>query len=104
MRSSAFVKTVNDVQFEDGAIKSWSADRPSEVLEIVRLPVKVLMALISVPAQILSLKVDVSSKEKSLADAQKAEMEAAERLRALKACVEASAKQSDASALTCFAQ
>jgi hypothetical protein len=87
MNSAIFVRTVNDVQFTDGSISSWSAERPSEALEIVRLPVKVLTAVVSVPAQLLSLRVDYSSKEKSLADAQQAEIASADRLRLLKACL-----------------
>lgn len=88
MQSSAFVKTVDDVQFTDGMISSWSPDRPSEVVEVVRLPVKVLTAIISVPAQILSLRVDYSTKDKSLAESQLTQIKASESLRLLKSCLE----------------
>ena len=47
MRSSAFVKTVNDVAFDNGTIVSWHAVRPSEVAEVVRLPVRILKAVVS---------------------------------------------------------
>lgn len=87
MKSSAFVRTVNDVQFEEGAIKSWNATRPSEALEFVRLPVKILKSVLEVPATIFSLRIDVNSKEKALADSQRAEIEAAARLRDLKDCI-----------------
>jgi hypothetical protein len=85
--SSAFVKTVDDVTFIDGVVASWSPDRPSEVLEIVRLPMKVAMAIISVPAQLISLKVDYSSKAKSLAEAQAAEVGAQRSLIKLRNCL-----------------
>lgn len=88
MNSSAFVKTVDDVQFADGSISSWSAERPSEVLEVVRLPVRILTAIVSVPAQLLSLRVDYSSKAKSLAENQRLEMQMAEKLAQTKLCVE----------------
>lgn len=101
MRSSAFVKTVDDVTFSNGSITSWNASRPSEVLEVVRLPVKVLTSIISVPAQIFSLRVNVSDKEKALAASQQAQMEAQQRLATLKACV-SSAERSGSSAETCF--
>jgi hypothetical protein len=101
LNSSAFVKTVDDVQFADGAISSWSAERPSEVLEVVRLPVKILTALISVPAQLLSLRVDYSSKAKSLAESQRLEIETAEKLARLRDCVSL-AEQDDRPSTDCF--
>jgi hypothetical protein len=87
MNSSAFVKTTDDVQFVDGSLTSWSTDRPSEVLEVVRLPVKIATALVSVPAQLLSVKVDYSSKAKSLAEAQQAQIETQLKLQKLKLCL-----------------
>jgi|GEM_PF-2170120 len=66
-RSSAFVRTVDDVEFVNGEIKSWSTDRPSELLEVVRLPVKILKSVVSIPAEILSIKVDYSSDANQLA-------------------------------------
>ncbi len=101
MRSSAFVKTVNDVTFVDGSVSSWTADRPSEVLEIVRLPVRVLTALISVPAQILSLRVDYSSKQEAFAAYQRKEIERDARNVELLACIRRSEADGTA-ASACF--
>jgi hypothetical protein len=84
---SAFVKTVDDVVFSDGVITSWSPERPSEVLEVVRLPIKVATAMISVPAQILSLRVEYSSKAKALADQQAAEIASTKTLSKLQKCL-----------------
>lgn len=98
MRSSAFVKTVNDVQFEDGVIKSWSAERPSEVLEIVRLPVKILTAIVSVPAQLLSVKVNYSTQDKALIEGQQAQIKAQQNLNILKACLKAAGTDETAQA------
>ena len=102
MNSAAFVKTVNDVQFADGAITSWSAERPSEVLEVVRLPVKIATAIISVPAQILSLKIDYSTKDRSLLEAQRLQMQARENWRQLNECLQAAGDNAPA-AKACFA-
>lgn len=88
MRSSAFVRTVNDVTFSNGSITSWNATRPSEALEVVRLPVRVLTSIISVPAQILSLRVNVSDKDKALAVSQQGQIAARLKLEALKSCIE----------------
>jgi hypothetical protein len=87
MNSSAFVKTVNDVQFTDGMLTSWTADRPSEVLEVVRLPVKIATAIISVPAQLLSLRVNYSSQDKALLEAQQAQIAAEAKLQAYMLCL-----------------
>ena len=88
MNSSAFVKTVDDVQFADGAVTSWSTDRPSEVLEVVRLPVKIATAVIQAPAQLLSLRVDYSSKDKALVEAQQADIVARQQMLQLRQCLD----------------
>jgi len=103
MRSSAFVKTVDDVTFSDGSITAWNATRPSEALEVVRLPVRILTAIISVPAQIFSLRVDLSDKTKALAASQQAQISAQEKLTALKACL-AIAERDGSGADACLAE
>jgi len=85
--ASAFVKTVDDVVFSDGVITSWSRERPSEVLWALSIPVKVATAMISVPAQILSLRVEYSSKAKALADQQVAEIASTKTLSKLQKCL-----------------
>jgi multidrug efflux pump subunit AcrA (membrane-fusion protein) len=102
MRSSAFVKTVDDVTFSNGSITSWNASRPSEVFEVVRLPVRILTAIISVPAQILSLRVNLSDKDKALAASQQAQIAAQSELAALKSCL-ASAERDGTNTESCFA-
>jgi hypothetical protein len=57
------------------------------VLEVVRLPVKIATAIISVPAQLLSLRVDYSSHAKALADQQAAEITSAKTLSKLQKCL-----------------
>jgi len=101
MNSSAFVRTVNDVRFTDGSITSWTAERPSEALEIVRLPVKVLTALVSVPAQLLSVQVDISSRERTLIENQRLQMEQQQRLEILRECI-AAAERNETSSLPCI--
>ena len=100
--SSAFVKTVDDVTFVDGAIASWDPTRPSEILEVVRIPFKVVSAMVSVPTQFLKLKFDYSSQAKGTAAAQVAEIAAQRDLVKLKACIDAAG--ADSAALNaCFA-
>lgn len=101
MRSSAFVKTVDDVTFENGTITGWTNNRPSEALEIVRLPVKILRSVISVPAEILSLKIDYSSKEESYAAQQALLISQDIKNQSLLKCLD-QAGESDALALACL--
>ncbi|MGQ7828944.1 hypothetical protein [Altererythrobacter sp. Z27] len=102
MRSSAFVKTTNDVLFENGMITSWTANRPSEVLEVVRLPVRIAKSIVSVPAEIFQLRVNLSDQQKGLAESQKAQIEAQARLLEIKTCV-TTAGEDNTAALACFA-
>ncbi|MFC3711181.1 hypothetical protein ACFOMD_01270 [Sphingoaurantiacus capsulatus] len=101
MRSSAFVKTVDDVVFDNGMLTSWNANRPSEVLEVVRLPVRILKAIISVPAEIFRLRIDLSDQQKGLAASQQAQIAAQAELAEIQACVETAGNDKDA-AMACF--
>ncbi len=109
IKSAAFVKTINDVTFENGLIKSWDTDRPSEALEAVRLPVRMIKAFISIPADILQLKIDLSTKDKSLAEMQAAQIKANEALIKLQTCISQVEKlnndalpDNDEDPMTCF--
>lgn len=101
MRSSAFVKTVDDVVFDNGMLVSWNASRPSEILEIVRLPVKILKSVVSVPAEIVRLRIDLSDQQKGLAASQQAQIAAQAKLAKIQACVEAAGPDKDV-AMACF--
>lgn len=57
-------------EFTDGMLVAHAEERPSEALQIVSIPYQVIKAAISIPAEIISLKVDFSSKEAALVDAQ----------------------------------
>lgn len=100
-RSSAFVKTTDEVVFVDGSIASWSAERPSELLEIVRLPVSILREIISVPAELFSLKVDYSTNATNLAEQQRLQMQQENWRRETEACVDR-AVLAGTSAQACF--
>src|SRR5262249_5883892 len=87
MNSSAFVRTVNDVQFTDGMISSWNAERPSEVASVVRIPIRVLTEVMQIPAQVLQYRVNLSSSQQDLRSSQNSEMEYIERLRVRDRCL-----------------
>lgn len=102
MTSSAFVKTVNDVTFVDGSLTAWNSNRPSEVLEVVRLPVKILKSVMEVPASIFSVRVNHNTAEASLIESQQAQLETSLRIQALKDCLNKNADATATEQLTCF--
>ena len=69
--ASPFVKTEYDIDFQEGMLISVNSIRPSESLEIVRTIPQMLKAIVDIPAQLIQLKIDYSSKDKALIDAQK---------------------------------
>ena len=79
-----FVRTVYDVKFNDGILTQWDQNKPSEILAAVRIPIELLKAIISGPAEIIKLRFDLSNENKKLLDAQKAEIEAAKALQDLR--------------------
>ena len=101
IRSAAFVKTVNEVKFKDGTITSWSTERPSEALEIVRLPVKILRSIVSIPADLIKMRIDLSSSEATLAEKQVAQIEAQAALQLVQECI-TTARILDIDPLECF--
>lgn len=102
LRSSAFVKTVDNVVFSDGVLTSWAANRPSEVFEVVRLPVRILKALISVPAEIIKLRVDYSNQTQTLTDAYAKQLAAEQNLIDLQQCVRIAEASEQSDPSSCF--
>src|SRR3546814_13925539 len=72
---AAFVEKTTTIDFEEGTLKQVDISKPSEVLEIVSLPVEILKALVDIPAELIPLKIDTTNQEKTLIDAQKANIE-----------------------------
>ncbi len=95
-KSSMFVTTVDEVTFEDGIVTSWNRKAPSELLEIVRLPIKIAKEVISVPAELVQLKIDLSSKEAKLDSALQAQIIANETLKSLQTCLATAGEDQEA--------
>lgn len=72
----AFVKTTHDVKLDDGVFKSITTDRPSSALAVAAAPLDVASAALRAVGELVQLKVDLSGKEKALADAKVAEIQA----------------------------
>jgi hypothetical protein len=67
---TAFAKRDFDTEFKDGLLISHKEERPSEALSIVAIPYDIIKAAISVPADIIPLKVDYRNKETTLIETQ----------------------------------
>jgi hypothetical protein len=67
---TAFAKRDFDTEFNDGLLISHKEERPSEALSIVAIPYDIIKAAISVPADIISLKVNYSNQETTLVETQ----------------------------------
>lgn len=70
IKGSLFASREFGAEFTDGLLVANKEVKPSEALAVVALPYDITKALISVPAEIIQLKVDYSSKAQSLVDAQ----------------------------------
>jgi hypothetical protein len=65
------VRRVTTIDFENGLLKSVSLNKPSEALELTAVPYEIIKAVAALPAELIQLKVDYSSKETALAEARK---------------------------------
>ncbi len=93
LEAGPFVKTDYDVEFNHGMLTKHNAKRPSEGRGLTAIPLFMAKAVAAVPASILQLKIDYSSKQKELLEAQKLKFEAEESLRKKKGAIEESGKE-----------
>jgi len=70
MMAGSFTKNVVAANFKNGMPTDYSIDRPSEVNAIAGLPFDVAKAIVSVPAEIIQLKVNYNSQDAALVAAQ----------------------------------
>jgi hypothetical protein len=81
METGAFIATNYDIGFEDGLLTKLDTKRPSEVHSIVQVPLNLLREIIALPTDLIQLKLDYSTKDTSLLESQKKNVEAQENLR-----------------------
>lgn len=72
----AFVRTTHDVKLEAGVFKSITTERPSSALAVASAPLDIATGVLGAVAQVVQLKIDLSGKEKALADAKVQEIQA----------------------------
>eukprot|EP01156_Anaeramoeba_ignava_P011256 Anaeramoba_ignava/a482504_22.p1 GENE.a482504_22~~a482504_22.p1 ORF type:complete len:320 (+),score=60.61 a482504_22:1682-2641(+) len=75
-----FVKKITNLEFENGVLTKVEIKKPSSLVEIVSLPVNILKAIVGIPAELIQLKINTSSKEKELSEKLKEEIEAKKQL------------------------
>ncbi len=80
LKSGSFVTTKHEVEFNQGEPTRVKIERDSELLELVSFPLTLAKAILSVPAEILQLKINYTSKESQLIKAQKQLIEAQQEL------------------------
>ncbi len=71
-----FVKKVTKLAFADGILESVQIAKPSELLASARLPLEIVKSITSIPSEIIQLKIDYSSDNRKLYEAQKQEIDA----------------------------
>src|SRR3546814_7951437 len=65
VKRAAVVENTTTIDFEEGTLKQVDISKPSEVLEIVSLPVEILKAIVAIPAELIQLKIDTTNQERS---------------------------------------
>lgn len=70
LMGTAFARRVFDTEFQEGLLIAHTEERPSEALSVVSIPYDIAKSIVSIPAEIISLKIDYSSKETALVEAQ----------------------------------
>jgi hypothetical protein len=66
VRSTPFVKRTHELSMVNGELVSHKLTIPSSVEGFISIPINLAKAIVSIPAQLLSLKVDFTSKKKEL--------------------------------------
>ncbi|TWT06126.1 hypothetical protein [Reyranella sp. CPCC 100927] len=80
LRKAFMVTKIKNIEFTKGVLTKVRVEKPSEALALVTLPLDIAKAILSVPADILKLKVDLSSQEEALAKKQAALIDAKKEL------------------------
>jgi hypothetical protein len=67
---SMFVKRTTTLMFDNGVLRDIAIEKPSEVLGFVEIPLRVVQAVIAIPAQIVKVRIKAVNNEQAIADAQ----------------------------------
>ena len=76
LHRAAMVEKITNITFENGMPTEIQLEKPSEALAFFEIPLTAVKTLALLPTELLQVKINYSSKEKELAAARKAELEA----------------------------
>lgn len=80
LKRASFVQKTLTATFENGLLTKLDLDKPSEALSFIQVPIDVLKAIASIPAELIQLKIDTSKNNAALADQRVKELEAQQKL------------------------
>ena len=66
IKRAMFVKKMNNLTIENGMLTVNEIKKPSEFEGVISVPIKIAKAIVSIPAQLISLKIDRTNKQKQL--------------------------------------
>lgn len=69
VKRAAFVKQVNNIGIQNGLLLSNEIVRPSSMEGLISIPINILKAIVSIPGQIVQLKINNTNKQKELEEA-----------------------------------
>lgn len=75
MKRTAFVKTTNEMVISNGIISSNKINRPSPVNGFAQIPVSIAKAIVSIPAQLIQVRINNNTSEKNLLTSEKERLE-----------------------------
>lgn len=75
-KRSPLVQRVTHVTLENGTLKEVSINKPSSVLAGVKIPLRILQAIVALPTELIQLKFNYSSTNEALLKSQAAELKA----------------------------
>ena len=73
---AAFVKNSTSIEFENGVVKKVAYSKPSEVLGFVNIPIDLSKQLLSIPGELLTLRIDQRGGETRAVNAEKEYLQA----------------------------
>ena len=73
---AAFVNKVTKLTFDNGVLTKFDINKPSESIAAIQIPIDIAKSIISIPGEILKLRLDYSTASKQVLDAQKNELQA----------------------------
>jgi len=76
----AFIKKAMTLNFKNGILTQIKIDKPSEVLAAMDIPLDIAKGIVSLPAELIQLKIDYSSKNTNLYNALLQEIQAKDAL------------------------